>query len=683
MAWPMRRLAALLPAVILLALAVLPASAQSPSPFPSPAAGDVRLQLVEQTPWNGPDRPTLELRFRATNEGTTPLRGLTIGVTVFGRVLSRTSYERSLLADPIPAVVVEAETYAREGPLEPGASRVFELELALDAPGIDRTSSGIYPLKVDLRIDGSPVAAIRTPVVYLVREPEQPLSVSWTFVLHHPIVFRPDGVFTSTTLEEELAPSGRIGGLAKALAELARTSAAPVDLAVSPVLLLQLMRMRDGYALEVAGETREVRPEEGGAVAAAATLEALRVAASSPQIALSALPFAAPQIPSLISGGLSRDLDVQLTRGRELVGSVLQVTPDPTVLRPPGGALDDGTLEALADRGVRILPLETGAVESPLQPLGFAPPPVTSLREEGDLVGLVPDPSIGALLTSPLVASDPVLGAHAVLGELAAIWQEQPGQARGLTMLLPESLDLPGSFYAAFVRAVAGAPWLRPVSARDLVASFPPGNPDALAAPSPVSFSSAYVSELKQARRRIDVYRSMLVDGSDEPERLDTQLLLAESEDFLVDPTAGFAFVSAASDHVTAVFEAVTADAGDIVTLTSRTGSSLPVRITSQAEERLRVSVALVSQYLTRSPSQDIVLEPGDTQTLIFDVDLKTTGRFPVLVQVVAPGGRVIEESSVTVRSTAYNRIALIITIAAALVLVTAWARRFLPRRTT
>jgi len=159
--------------------------------------------------------------------------------------------------------------------------------------------------------------------------------------------------------------------------------------------------------------------------------------------------------------------------------------------------------------------------------------------------------------------------------------------------------------------------------------------------------------------------------------------LLAESEDFLNDPTAGFAFVSAASDHVTAVFEAVSADAGDVVTLTSRTGASLPVRITSRAEERLRVSVALVSQYLTRSPSQDIVLEPGDTQTLIFDVDLKTTGRFPVLVQVVAPGGRVIEESSVTVRSTAYNRIALIITIAAALVLVTAWARRFLPRRTT
>ncbi len=261
---PMRRLAALLPVVVLLALAVTPASAQSPSPFPSPTTGDVRLQLVEQTAWNGPESPTLELRFRATNQGTAPLGELTIGVTLFGRVLSRTAYERSLLADPVPAVVVEAETYAREGPLEPGASRVFELALALDAPGIDTTSSGIYPLKVDLRIDGAPVAAIRTSAIYLVRQPEQPLSMSWTFVLHHPVVFRPDGVFTSTALEDALEPSGRIGGLTKALAELARTSATPVDVAVSPVLLLQLTRMRDGYTRDVAGEIREVRPEEGG-----------------------------------------------------------------------------------------------------------------------------------------------------------------------------------------------------------------------------------------------------------------------------------------------------------------------------------------------------------------------------------------------------------------------------------
>lgn len=687
MAWPMRRLVALLPAAILLASAVGPASAQSPSPSGSPTTSptppSVRLQLLEQPMWNGPERPTLELRFRATNEGTEPLDRLTIGLTLFGRVISRSAYEASLLADPIPAIVVDAETYAREGSLEPGASRAFELSFALDAAGIDPSSSGIYPLKVDLRSDGVPVAVIRTPVIYLVRTPEQPLALSWTAVLHHPIAFRPDGVFTSTSLEEELAPGGRIGGLSKALAELATNSVTPIDVAVSPVLLQQLVRMRDGYTVEVGGQMREVPAEGAGASAAAEALEALRTAASSPQVALSAMPLAAPQVPSLISGGLARDLDVQLVRGRELVAAVLDAMPDATVLRPPGGALDLASLDALAERGVRVLPLDTGMVETPLQPLGFAPPPVTALREDAALVGLVPNPAVSAVLAMPLVAADPVLGAHTVLGELAAIWQEQPGEARGLAMILPETLDLPGGFYGALLRGVAGAPWLRPVSAHDLVASFPPGNPDALAASSPAAFSASYVSEIKLTRRLIDTYRSMLADGSEEPDRLDTQLLLAESGDFLADPTTGFGFVSSASDEVGAVFGAITVDAGDVVTVTSRSGATLPVRVTSRAAEPLRLSVALVSGNLVRQPSEEVVLEPGDARTLTFDVDLKTTGRFDVEAWIVAPGGRVIGKDSVVVRSTAYSRVALIITIAAALMLVLVWARRFLPRRTT
>jgi hypothetical protein len=552
---------------------------------------------------------------------------------------------------------------------------VFELEMTLDAPGIDQTSSGIYPLKADLRSEGTPVAAIRTPVIYLVREPEQPLAVSWTFVLHAPIAFRPDGVFTSSALEAELAQGGTIRGMSRALGDLARTSAAPVDVAVSPMLLLQLMRMRDGYTLDTGGDVREVPPEGASAAAAAETLEDLRAAVASPQLVLSALPFSAPQIPSLISGGLARDLDVQLARGRDYVNTVLGATPDPTILRPPGGALDAETLDALTERGVRILALDPGTVESPLQPLGFAPPPITSLPADGDLVGLVPDPAVTALLSWPLVAADPVLGAHAVLGELAAIWQEQPGLARGLSMVFPETLDLPGGFYGAFTRLVAGAPWLRPVRAHDLVTEFPPGNPDALASPAPSSFSSTYVDELKLTRRRIDVYRSMLVSESSEPDRLDTQLLFAEAGEFLDDPVTGF--------EVTAVFEAVVADAGDVVTLTSRSGASLPVRVSSDADEPLRVSVALDSQYLVSEPSEDVVLEPQSTQALTFEVDLKTTGRFEVGIHVVAPVGRVINESSVVVRSTAYSRVALVITLAAALALVLVWARRFVPRRTT
>ncbi len=680
MAAPMRRLV-LLFAACSLALTAWPALAQSPSPEPEAPA--VRLRLAEQTTWNGPQRPVLQVRFHAVNEGAEPVTDLTIGLTLFGRVRSRTAYERSLLEDPVPVVVVDAETYAREGALEPGTTRTFELSFPLDAPGIDPTTSGIYPLKIDLRSDGVPVAAIRTPVVYLVRPPEQPLALAWTIALHHPISFRPDGVFTSASLEEAIGPEGPLGRLLEALAALERTDPTPVHLAISPTLLLQLARMRDGYRVEVGGATREVDAGEGGAGRAVEVLGTLRELVASPAVRVSAMPYAAAEVPSLLAGGLARDLDVQLDRGRELVRSLLAIEPDPTVLRPPGGAIDEGALEDLAARGVGALLLDPGAAEQPPQPLGFAPPPTVRIGPHGELTALLPDPSVAALLASASVTEDPVLAVHAVLGELAAIWQEQPGLARGVALLWPETFAPPGRFSEVFVAGIADAPWLAPVGVHDLLTTFPPSETTPLVAPTPRTFPPAYVADLKQARRRVEVARSMLVDPSEEPDRLEDLLLLAESGAFLGDPLAGAAFIRAAGEPAAAVLGAVRIGRGQVVTLASQSGATLPIRVANAADQPLRVTVFLPDTYLVRALRREVVLEPDAEQTLTFQADLKTTGRFRVTVQVLAPAGRVIDETEVIVRSTAYNRIALLITLAAAVVLVLVWARRFLPRRTS
>jgi hypothetical protein len=76
-----------------------------------------------------------------------------------------------------------------------------------------------------------------------------------------------------------------------------------------------------------------------------------------------------------------------------------------------------------------------------------------------------------------------------------------------------------------------------------------------------------------------------------------------------------------------------------------------------------------------------VELGPGETETLRLKASLRSTGRFPVRVLMVSPSGRMIGETTLVVRSTAYNRIALLITIGAALVLLLVWARRFVPGR--
>jgi Family of unknown function (DUF6049) len=300
------------------------------------------------------------------------------------------------------------------------------------------------------------------------------------------------------------------------------------------------------------------------------------------------------------------------------------------------------------------------------------------------VTALVSDPSVEAMLSSELVTEDPVRAAQAVLGELAAIWLEQPGVDRGIAVTFPEEFDPSGAFFGQLVRGVAGAPWLRKSTASAMAEAFPPTSESKLAGSTPVTFSRTYVDLIKETRRLIGTYRTMLVDKeSVDPDRLDTMLLLAESGQFLVDESTGLSFVTSAREEVESVFEKVRPDTTQPITLTSSSGSGIPIPVTNGNREPLRVSVRLVSSHLSGSPQSSLVLKADSTQIVNFDVQLNTSGRFDVDVEVTSPSGRVINTGKLIVRSTAYNRFALFITIGAALLALLVWARRFVPRRTS
>lgn len=678
----MRRLVSLLLAT--LGLLIGPALPVVPVPDAiAQETGTVRLTLLSTTPWNSTWHPTnqreLVVRFRAENLTSSPIGDLSIGVTLFDRLITRTAYEESLTTDP--PIALDVETYTREDAIAPGGTRDFTVPFTLDSLGIDPDQSGVYPLKVDLRSGFTSLAAIRTPVVFLVREPEEPLRLSWTVVLHHPIAFGPDDVFASTELESSLAPGGRLASQIQALLGVLDQPLPPaLDLAIAPLLLIQLQDMADGYRVAEGDGVREVPAGEGASALAERALGDLRTIAQSSTVRVSALPFSAAELPSLVAGGLSRDFIIQLERGRDVVADALGVVPTASVLRPPGAALDEDTLRELEGTGVATLVTGPSTVEPEPHPLGFAGPATASLGD-GGLRAIVPDPNVSNLLQSGLPTLDPVRTAQAILGELASIWQEQPSEVRGIALVLSEDLSAPPAFFGALLRAVAEAPWLRPMHASEFVSAFVPEERSALTAPVPRRFSSFYIEELRKARRQVDTYRSMLVEPSTEPARLDTLLLLAESREYLSSPDGGMAFIDAVRSAVGTVFQAVTVDSVDEITLTSRTGAGVPVTVNNAADETLRVSVLLESPHLVSAASQDLELPPGESQSVTFRVDPRSTGRFEVRLTVVAPGGRLLFEDTLTLRSTVYNRIALAITIAAAIVLLALWVRRFLPRR--
>ncbi len=645
----------------------------------------VRLTLIEQTPqWNDRDHPSITIRLRAENAGTETYDALSIGITLWSPALSRTAFEEAMTGDAPAASVLLGQTSPRDGELAPGDVRDFTVSIDLPLTQLSATQSLVYPLTVELRSHFRALGEVRTPVIYLVREPLLPVAFSWTFVLHAQLSLRPDGVFASPAFEAAVSPGGRISGQIAALQHVIDVGE-PVDVVVSPLLLLQLVDMADGYRVVDDGEVRSVAAGEGASSFAAEELASLRAIARAPNVELSALPYSEPLLPALTSGGLARDLGVQVQMGRELLSSVLGGTPSTAVLRPPRSALDQGALDELPTQGVSTLLLDPSTLDRAEDLQGFAPSPLVSLAaQNATLTAIVADPAVQAMLENDVVGEDPVLGARWVLGDLAEIWLQRPGEARALAMILGEGVSAPGAFYDALARALGAAPWLHRRTASALVgdaAAKQPGGVSTLLE-SPSAFSSAYVGSIKRARRLVATYRTMLVRTSTQPTHLEQLLLLAESQRFVGDEAAGTTYVDHVSHAAHSAFSAIRPQVGQSITLASSSIRNVPILVANDASVPLRATIRLSSSHLVEPVERTRVFPARSTTTVSFDLQLTTRGRFEVNVDTLAPSGRVIGHETLVLRSTAYNRVALLITIGAAALAMLVWARRFLPRRT-
>lgn len=642
----------------------------------------VVLTLERQTPFATPEDPVVDLAVTATNIGEAPVADLSLGLLLGTAVITRGDEQLSM--DPAhPLTVLDGETRVQEGSLEPGQTRTFTTTIDLRALNVIQTQSLIYPLGVDIRSGDSVLAELRTPVLFFFQTPLQPLSFAWTIELAPPITFGPDGSFADDTIELAIAPGGRIAEQVASLRTLAGAGT-PVNVVLSPVLVDTLLRMAQGYRV---GE-RRVGAGQGGAAAAQQILASLRVSLNAPATEVSVYPFSAPQLPSLLRSGLGRDLDLQIDRGRDLLASELDLTPSSAVARAPENQLDENTIQRMAADGATTLLVDADTVERPAQLLDFTPLPTAAfdLPGGGDPVALVlPDPGTQAVLASDLVRSDPVLASQQALGSLAAAWQELPvpDAARGVAVSLTEDLALPGRFWEAFTRRVAVAPFLEPVSAQELVWRVPPAATADLLAPSVAFFTFDYVDAIRQERRRIDALRSLLPGDTALADELSQDLLYAESGMYVGDPEAGRRWTDAVHARTEGIFARAAPAPGQAFTLASG-NATIPLLLPGSQGPSMAVQIELQSSQL-RFPDGAVreATIGSEDRFVVFRVQATGAGQIPVRVLVRAPNGRVLSQSTLVVRSTAFNRIALAITAAAALALVALWLRRLIARRRT
>ena len=650
----------------------------------------VSLTLFSQTPVTTNSEPELELVVRAVNVSDTAIGDLSIGFTIGPPIVSRVLYEQTLTEGP-GLTTIFANSYPQEGTLEPGQARLFTIRLnMLDIDAIAvALDSAVYPAQVDVRSSEAPLAALNTPLIHLVRPPEQPLQLAWWTEVSGPIAFDPDGRLSDPSLEAAVAPDGALAMQAAALLRMDEDPdlRSTIDLVVEPLLLDQLARMADGYERS---DGTTVPADQAPATNAATVLKTLRKVVERNAVQLSAMPFSAPLLPAMVSGGLADDLQAQRVLGADTTETVLLRPPATSVARPPAGAIDDPALDDLAAQGVGAVLANADAVDRTAQLNDFAPlPAATITTTSGASMNLVlPDPSVQGLLADPDLIADPVRAAQAVLGEIATIWREQPvpgpqpdgsTTVRGVAVSLPASL--PPTIWGPITRRLAGATFLEPLHAQDFVATVNPVEPAlALAAPSTARFRPDYIEKLHDERKDVEAYRSMLVEDSVAPDRLDRDLMIAEAGVYVFDELGGRRWIDQVNAFTDDVFQRVLPVDTQAFTLTSDEGS-LPLRMGDPGDTPLQVQIQLRSSRFDfpDGNEQTVTLTEPD-QVVVFTVQAKAAGAQTIKVRARAPSGRSLAESNLTVRTTAVNSIAVIITGAAALLLVALWSRRYIRR---
>jgi hypothetical protein len=660
---------------------------------PSAAAQDqteVGLTLEAQTPFTSLQDPELRVIVSAHSDAGTAFNDLSVFITIGQAIRSRDQYEASLTQGPGLSPVV-VRSFPQEGTLEPGGTRTFDVQLDVGAAGLDPGDSLVYPSQVDLRSGGTPIAALYTAVVNIVRTPERPMRMAWWAEVTAPPAFDPTGALVDPAFEAAVAPGGSLGAEIEALRQMVNdpTRGDPIDLVIEPAVVDQLTRMAAGFE-RADGSTVEAGRD--GAANAAALLQSLREIAESPAVQVSGMPFAAPQIPSLLATGLTADLERQRVAGVAILDAALGVSGTTQVARPPDGALNEAAVDDLVRTGAGTILADATTVERPAQPNEFAPLPTASLSTPaGNSIQLVlPDPGTQALLSDPALLADPVRTAQAVFGELATIWRESPvpvaqpddsETVRGVALTLPAGL--PARIWGQITRRIADAPFLQTAFAQDFVEQVnPPGPPAALLNASSATFSPTYADGIRDERRAVEAYRSMLLEEDPTPAQLDTDLLYAEWGGYLgvLGEQAGRVWIDHAHEVTEGIFARVRPQTAEVFTFTSATGT-IPLRMGDPGDTPLKIVVQLRSAWFRfpEGPTQIVTLTRPN-QVVSFRVTATAGGQaHPIQLLVRAPSGRPLDQpKTLVVRTAAVSRVALVITVLAALGLAVLWARRLL-----
>lgn len=664
-------------------LAVLPLGlpgAQASAPTTTPA----RVVITQLSPLTPQPGGTLVVGGTVTDTVAGPLSSLQVGLYLGQPVPNRSTLHLETEQPPIDTVRIPNATVTGPVSLAAGATAAFRIQVPLDTiPGLDPSRLAVYPLQV--HVDGL-VAGVaerlgqsNTFLPYFPGRPSSPLHVVWLWPLDTVPALDVGGAFTSRRLAHDLA-GGRLAGLLQAsVPRSAAAPLAPVTYLVEPSLLQAAAALSVSWSLVGHG----AQPPVSGARQFLSTLAAQVTAGAG----LAALPYGDPDVVALRRAGLGADVLAAFPLGARIVADVLHQPPTVSLYRPPGGVVNQDTLDTLAEAGVSTLVLNDSQLPTVLGSAVPTASAVTSLPTLGPPVrGLAADDYLDQLLAAGGRGAPSLrLAEQLVLAETALVVTEAPNypQVRDLVLSPPRYWNPVPGFAHALLAATRQAGWLDtvPLSA---TAADPAGARTPLG-PYP---ASARAAELPQ--RQLTAaggplsFTSLRTELSDTASMLTDQGLLAPvSEALYRSASVGWRRhpagqlrldrqIAGTLDNILAQVRVASAPQ---VTLTSRTGH-IPVTISNDLSQPVTVVLTVGSPDPSKlRPLRSVTQTVGahQNQRVLITAQTQRTGTFTVSLQLSTPDGRPLGPSvPVLVHSSAYGAAALAITGGALGVLVLA-----------
>lgn len=613
------------------------------------------------------------------NTSLTPITGLSVRlvlstypITERRSISKATALDRGYGAIPLYAT---ATSVADE--LAPGAQ--VNYRISSDTTQLPLGSPGVYVIGVEAVGVGPSGFAIlnssRTLIPY-VPEPPSPVNVTWLWPLATTPGQAPDGVLLGPLIPRELGPRGRLTQILEAGA-----SSPAISWVVDPQLLEVTAEMADGYLVEKEGTV------EAGtrAPAAASWLESARGILGLPKgrgresariRPLWTMPYADPDADALTRSGLSTNLVRATTDAPDLAESILDRSPDGTLVWAASGQIDGTSLDVLAAAGARTIVIRNR---------GLLPRPRTWYTQSGygDLEtsagrvrALVIDPGLLKALSMPQSTRSDVLAARQqFLAELAYVALE-PAEGSRYLVVGPRSprWNPNPRLLRAVLASLRNTPWTRITPVANVLAR--PVGPETprlnLASPGGGSLNTGYLSRVTAAQESIESLRTVLSDPLPVTAPLNAALLRAESSAWRTRPREGVRLLDSIDVALKSAMGQVYVVSRDGVVFSGDRGS-VPVTVVNDYAQTVRVGINVGADppaRLDASPVPMVTIEPGKRASLEVPVRVIGSDALNVSVQLTDPTGAAFGPPvALELRTTAYSRAALWVAVSAAVIL--------------